>query len=134
MNPPPPGGGTTPEAGRGAAYALPEPPPETKADLQTGMKALVAVARHHGLDWSLQRLLHVYGAEGEPDAKRLSSIARDEGMKSATHCTDWSGLARFRSAAPFLARLSNGAYVVVPQTPAVAPAGTPAAGQESVVV
>jgi ATP-binding cassette subfamily B protein len=91
---------------------------EASGNQQTGIKALVAVARHAGLDWSLQRLLHVYGAGAEPDAAGLAKIAREEGLKSALHRTIWTKLSRFRSATPFLARLTNGAYVVVLQTPA----------------
>jgi ATP-binding cassette subfamily B protein len=97
---------------------------------QTGLKALSAVARHHRLDWSLERLIHVYGTECEPDAGRLAAIAQQEGMKSAVQHSDWQGLSRFRAAAPFLARLSTGAYVVLLQTPAVTKEA-PAPGQES---
>jgi len=97
------------------------------ANQQTGIKALVAIARHFGLDWSLQRLLHIYGAEDEPDALRLSAIARGEGLKSAVHTSQWAHLARFRAVAPFLARLSNGAYVIV----VVPPGGTATAAKEA---
>src|SRR5262249_10143607 len=87
MSPPPPpsGGGSATEAGREPSFATPDPQPETRSDLQTGMKGLAAIARHHGLDWSLQRLLHVYGSQSEPEAGKLAQIAREEGMKSAVH-------------------------------------------------
>ncbi len=135
-NPPPPpsGGGPAAEPGRTASFTTSEHETDLRSDLQTGMKALVAIARHNGLDWSLQRLLHVYGSEGEPDAGKLALIARDEGMKSAVQRTEWRKLSRFRSATPFLARLSNGAYVVVLQTPAIVKSPGAEAGQEKIVV
>jgi ATP-binding cassette subfamily B protein len=105
-------------------------------DQQTGVKALVAVARHYGLDWSLQRLLHVYGSNSEPDAARLATIAREEGLKSGVHRTVWNKLSRFRLAVPFLARLSNGAYVVVLQPPGETKPSAPgaSAGEEKIIV
>ena len=76
---------------------------------QTGLKGLVTVARHMGVDWSLPRLMHVHGSVNEPDAGQLAGVARAEGLKSAVRALDWGGLHRFRKLAPFLARLTNGA-------------------------
>ncbi|HEY0106460.1 MAG TPA: peptidase domain-containing ABC transporter [Rhizomicrobium sp.] len=110
----------------GARRADAPPAPQDGGDLrsdhagqQTGIKALCAVARHFGLDWSLPRLLHIYGGEAEPSAAALARIALDEGMKSAVHKTRWEHLPRFKSTTPFLARLSNGAYVVVLHPPGI---------------
>jgi ATP-binding cassette subfamily B protein len=83
------------------------------ASEQTGLKGLAAIARHKGLDWSLPRLLHVYGQNCEPDAEQLAGAARIEGLRAAVHHIDWQRLKRFRKLVPILARLSNGAYVVV---------------------
>ena len=80
---------------------------------QTGIKALGAVARHMGLDWSVLRQVHVYGKEREPDATELVRIAQSEGLKASVHRTDWSRLGRFQKLAPFLVRLNNGNYFVV---------------------
>ena len=82
---------------------------------QTGLKALVVIARNMGLDWSLPRLLHLYGRDAEPDAEQLMRAARTEGMSVAVHQVDWPRLARFAKLAPFLARLRSGAYVIVQQ-------------------
>jgi ATP-binding cassette subfamily B protein len=95
---------------------------------QTGLKALAAVARHLRLDWSLPRLLHVYGQDAEPVSERLARVARAEGLKAAVHRSDWSRLQNFRKLVPFLARLDNGAYVVVLQLGANIP---PTAGVEN---
>ncbi len=83
--------------------------------IQSGLMALSAVARHAGLDWSLQRLIHIHGSVNEPDPKRLANIARDEGMKSTAERTDWDGLMHFQGSTPLLARLRNESYVVVVQ-------------------
>src|SRR3954471_10852116 len=91
---------------------------------QTGIKALSAVARHLGLDWSIPRLIHVYGKEHEPDAAEIVRIAQSEGLKAKVHQTDWTGLERFRKLAPFLVRLKDGGYFIVPLT-------GPAQGAES---
>lgn len=79
----------------------------------SGLKALCAIARHLELDWSLPRLLHVYGKEREPDAAELVKIAESEGLKAALHRVDWNRLASFQKLAPFLVRLNTGAYFVV---------------------
>lgn len=79
----------------------------------SGLKALSAVARHIGLDWSLPRLIHVHGKDREPDAAELVRIAQVEGLKAKVHRTDWSQLERFQKLAPFLVRLNNGGYFVV---------------------
>jgi ATP-binding cassette, subfamily B, bacterial HlyB/CyaB len=84
----------------------------------TGLKALVTIASHLGLDWSLSRLSHLYGSEGEPDVARLAAIAREEGLHSDCHSTSWSELGKFAKLTPFVARLATGGYVVVAHTPA----------------
>jgi len=101
---------------------------------QTGLKALVAVARHLGLDWSLPRLLHVYGRGSELDAEQLARAARAEGLTCAVHTVDWARLNRFRKLAPFLARLTNGAYVVILQTNVQPPPTAQGAGKPHVVM
>ena len=94
---------------------------EHAACLQTGLKGLAAIARHHELDWSLPRLLHIHGQDIEPDAEQLARIARTEGLHADVHKVDWARLQRFRRLTPFMARLSNGAYVVVLQTSVTRP-------------
>ena len=91
---------------------------------QTGLKGLVAVARYHGLDWSLQRIVHVHGQGGEPDAEQLARTARTEGLTALVHRIDWDRLQRFRKLTPFLARLDHGGYVVILQTGVEPPSGT----------
>ena len=101
---------------------------------QTGLKGLVAIARHTGLDWSLPRLLHMYGQDREPDAEQLARAARAEGLNAAVHRVDWRRLQRFRKLTPFLARLTNGAYVVILQTSMTAPATAETPAEEQIVM
>lgn len=86
------------------------------ASEQTGFKALAAIARHFQLDWSLPRLLHVYGHDVEPTAEELARAARAEGLKAQVHSLDWERLQRFGKLTPFVARLKTGGYVVLLQT------------------
>ncbi|HEX4270908.1 MAG TPA: peptidase domain-containing ABC transporter [Rhizomicrobium sp.] len=84
---------------------------------QTGIKALVVIARNMGLDWSLPRLLHLYARSSEPDAEQLVRAAQTEGMIAALHQIDWPRLGRFRRLGPVVGRLRNGAYIVIQQLP-----------------
>jgi ATP-binding cassette subfamily B protein len=79
----------------------------------SGIRALAAVARHQGLDWSLTRLNHVYGKDHEPDARALVRMARAEGMKAEVQRMDWTRLNKMQKQAPFLVRLDSGAWFVV---------------------
>jgi subfamily B ATP-binding cassette protein HlyB/CyaB len=93
-------------------------PDDLKGDPQpscehTGIKGLVAVARHAGLDWSLPRLLHLYGRDHEPDAPEIARIAAIEGLKAKYHHADWTRLSRLQKLTPFLVRLNSGAFFVV---------------------
>src|SRR5213592_4785825 len=97
-------------------------PGDAAACAQSGLKALSAIARHMGLDWSLVRLLHVHGKDREPDAAELVRIAQAEGLKASVRRVDWARLERFQKLAPFLVRLNNGGYFVVLKTGAAAKA------------
>ena len=98
---------------------------------QSGLKALAAVARHMGLDWSLVRLLHVHGKDREPKADELVRIAQAEGLKASVRSIDWSRLERFQRLTPFLVRLDSGGYFVVLNTGQAAQG--PDAGQQIVL-
>ena len=95
------------------------PPADPRADEaaaacpQSGLKALAAVARHMGLDWSLLRLMHVHGKDVEPDAAHLVRIAQAEGLQASVQRLDWTRLSRFQKLTPFLAPMDNGGWFVV---------------------
>ncbi len=50
-----------------------------------------------GLDWSLTRLLHLYGKDKEPNGRELVRIAKAEGMKAALHKSNWKEVSPPRS-------------------------------------
>src|SRR5262245_22328820 len=85
---------------------------------QTGLKALVTVAARMGRDWSLPRLLHIHGGQGEPDLAKLAGIATIEGLQAKGQTLAWTDLSALAKVTPFLARLTNGCYVVIAHTPA----------------
>jgi ATP-binding cassette, subfamily B, bacterial HlyB/CyaB len=101
---------------------------------QTALKALIAVARHLGLDWSLPRLLHIYGQVREPSCEQLARAARTEGLKAHAHQVDWDRLQSFRKLTPFLARRDDGGYVVILQTGVEPPPGAIAEAGPHVVM
>src|SRR3954462_13504582 len=126
-----------PDTPRRATSVAPDPLAEglgTTGSEQTGLKALVAVARHLGLDWSLPRILHLHGQNREPDAEQLARTARVEGLKAVVHRVDWDRLQRFHKLTPLLARLNDGGYVVVLQTGVEPPPGAVAASGFHVVL
>ena len=79
----------------------------------SGLRALASVARHMGLDWSLTRLLHLYGKDKELDSRELVRIAKAEGMKAALHKSNWKEVSASQKLTPFLVRLNTGAWFVV---------------------
>src|SRR5215469_2138344 len=91
----------------------PPSPSNPQERYDSGLRALAAVARHYKLDWSLQRLTHLYSKDREPDAEELVRIARAEGLKANVQRVSWDQLARFQKLAPFLVRLETGAWFVV---------------------
>jgi subfamily B ATP-binding cassette protein HlyB/CyaB len=102
-------------------------PPER---YDSGLRALAAVARHHQLDWSLQRLTHLYAKDREPGAQELARIARTEGLKASVQRVDWNQLSRLQRLAPFLVRLENGAWFVVLNVGTENPADAEAADEQ----
>src|SRR5262249_32646124 len=80
---------------------------------RAALTSLMIVAQHHGLDWSFDRLLHLYARDREPTGEELARIAQEEGLKSAVQSTQWEELAHFQKALPILARRNDGSFVVV---------------------
>jgi len=80
----------------------------------TALKCLVAVARHHGIDLAVERLLHEHAlGEAEPDLARLAKVATDSGLRADQRKLDWSGLQTLPLYQfPLLLRLANGNTVI----------------------
>ncbi|HMA16142.1 MAG TPA: cysteine peptidase family C39 domain-containing protein, partial [Kiloniellaceae bacterium] len=84
------------------------------APSRTALHCLVAVARHHGLDLSAERLAHDHAlGEGEVPLARLLRIAREAGLRARHVRLDWEDLPGLGGAFPVLAPLGNGNWVVL---------------------
>ncbi len=80
----------------------------------TSLKCLALVGRHHGVDISVDRLIHDYSLEEtEPSVRRLLRMASDHGFKVKPTRISWKQLERMGHAYPVMARLKNGNYVIL---------------------
>lgn len=81
---------------------------------QSALRALILIARHQGLDLSLEGLVHQYALEeAEPDVKTLVRIAGEQGFKAKARVLDFQGLKKAGAAFPMLARLRDGRSVIL---------------------
>ena len=80
----------------------------------TALSCFTAVARHHGVDLTVERLAHDYAiGEAEPPTAKLLRIAEGNGFKAKTAVLDWKSLtAQPPVVFPLLLRLRNGNTVV----------------------
>ena len=86
----------------------------TSGPLQTSLQCFAAVARHHGVDLALERLLHEHALTGSEDAiPTLLTIAQANGFRAKRARIDWDALIRLADAYPALAFLENGNCVIV---------------------
>jgi ATP-binding cassette, subfamily B, bacterial HlyB/CyaB len=84
------------------------------ASPETALQCLVAVARHHGIDLSADRIKHDYALKPDDDITRLlPKIARSSGMRSRKLLVGWNDLQRLGEAYPAIARLANGNSVIL---------------------
>jgi subfamily B ATP-binding cassette protein HlyB/CyaB len=84
------------------------------ASPETALQCLVAVARHHGIDLSADRIKHDYALKPDDDITRLlPKIARSSGMRSRKLQVGWKDLQRLGEAYPAIARLANGNSVIL---------------------
>src|SRR5215471_2800756 len=82
--------------------------------LDTALQCFVAVARHHGIDLSADRIKHDYALKPDDEFTRLlPKIARNSGMRSKNLQLRWKDLPRLGEAYPAIARLKNGNSVIL---------------------
>ncbi len=81
---------------------------------RTGLICLAALAQHHGLDLSVERMEHDYaaGSDGVPPP-RLLRIAREAGLRARLLRLRPADLAKVGAAFPLMAQLSNGNWIVL---------------------
>ena len=86
---------------------------EQKA-LTTAAQCLAAVAQHHGITLSPEKLTHDYALERqEPNVERFVRMAEDNGLKARYESLDWAGLLSLKGIFPIFAKLDNGNWVIV---------------------
>ena len=93
----------------------PDPPTGLASSPEhTSLKCLSLVARHHGVDLSVDRIVHDYSLElEEPSTRRILRIAKDAGFKAKMTKLGWEQLKHMGEAFPAIARLENGNYVIM---------------------
>src|SRR5215469_3681226 len=81
--------------------------------MDSALECLVAVARYHGIDLSVDRLKHDFAlAEYDSIDRLLPSIARRSGFRTKTLKLKWSDLGRLGEAYPIIVRLADGRRVI----------------------
>ncbi|GAB6036583.1 peptidase domain-containing ABC transporter [Fundidesulfovibrio butyratiphilus] len=81
---------------------------------RSGLRCLVLVARHHGLDLSLEGLAHHHAlGRQEPSPDELAALAREHGFKSWSKTLAPEDLAHLGEAFPLIARMDDGRMVIV---------------------
>src|SRR5260221_5667737 len=82
--------------------------------LETALQCFVAVARHHGIDHSIDRIKHGYALKPDDNITGLlPKIARSSGMRARKLQVGWKDLPRLGDAYPVIARLANGNSVIL---------------------
>ncbi|HEY8333399.1 MAG TPA: peptidase domain-containing ABC transporter [Tardiphaga sp.] len=96
------------------------PPQETEAvaasrvEVQTALQCLEFVAARHGVDLSVEQLMHAHAVDGA--ALLVSDVvrmARQAGLRAKTAKIDWQVLVNLGEAFPAMVQLANGNWVVV---------------------
>lgn len=81
--------------------------------MDSDLECLVAVARYHGVDLSVDRIKHDFAlGQGDPIDRLLPSIARRSGFRAKTVKLTWRDLSRLGEAYPIIVRLGDGKRVI----------------------
>ena len=91
-----------------------EPDVDPMRAQHTSLQCLALVARHHGVDVSVDRMIHDYSLEEEePSLRRILRIAKEQGLKARHLRMTWKQLCKVDQAFPAVARLDNGNYIIL---------------------
>ena len=86
---------------------------EQQINNQTPLQCLVLIARHHGIDLTVEQLIHKYSLTVEAlDHRRILRIATEIGLKATYTNLKWHDLGELDQIFPVIARLNNGNYVI----------------------
>jgi len=83
--------------------------------MNSAIKSLVLAAGQHGVNLSVDRLMHenALSEEHETDSKTLLKIAKKNNLKTKIIKGTWENITSLGTAFPVIAILSNGRYVVI---------------------
>ncbi|MBS1161971.1 MAG: transporter related [Proteobacteria bacterium] len=80
----------------------------------TIVQCLAAIAQHHGLAVSPERLIHDYAlADEEPEGAMLLRMANEIGLKAKADKLSWDGLFAQEGVFPILLRLNSGSGMIL---------------------
>ncbi|MBF0626855.1 MAG: peptidase domain-containing ABC transporter [Magnetococcales bacterium] len=89
-------------------------PSDQDSFFPTGLHCLVAIAGHHAVSTSVERLVHDHALPAvEPDPDTLLRMAEGLGLKTRSGSLGWKNLIRLQDVYPVMLRLKNGKYVVI---------------------
>lgn len=103
-------------ASANSSAETPADPPADGADdfPHTAVNCLVAIARHWGLDTSVERLVHDHAVgKEEPDTLILLAMAQSLNLKARRLSLSWKKLTGMSDVFPLIVRLANGNSVIV---------------------
>jgi len=81
---------------------------------QTGLFCLCSVARHHGVDMNIQRVMHDYSVgEEEPTRRVIHEIAGDYKIRTSDRKLNWEKMIKLGEGFPAIAQKADGRYVVL---------------------
>lgn len=79
----------------------------------TCIEVLVAIARHHGLDLSVDQVVHAHALKKEPTPQLLVRIAEEAGIEARHVCLGFGKLKRLGQSFPILGILKDGRAIVI---------------------
>jgi ATP-binding cassette, subfamily B, bacterial HlyB/CyaB len=92
----------------------PDAPQNKPTAEHTKLKCFAAIARHHGVDLSIDRLLHDNAiTEKEPSVRQLVDIAKTNHFKADSSKLNWEELPNIGAALPIIAFIAGERAVVI---------------------
>ena len=83
--------------------------------MNSGIKSLVLASGQHGVNLSVERLMHENALDEEQDinTEQLLKIAKKNNLKAKTLNANWENISQLGVAFPVIAKLKNGRFVVL---------------------
>ncbi|WP_445492977.1 peptidase domain-containing ABC transporter [Rhodopseudomonas sp. RCAM05734] len=91
-----------------------EPVAARRVEVQTALQCLEFVAARHGVDLSVEQLMHAHAVDGAAlPVSDVVRMARQAGLRAKIAKIDWQALVNLGEAFPAMVQLANGNWVVV---------------------